>query len=146
MSEETSNLINESNAAELNTYLAFKKRNFDKGNLTAESSSQPSLSDEEVKRMLIYVLHHNQLTKVSKEVVIYCKNISDALDEAIDSTTIIFELTSEIDKKVKNVCLSFISSPISLNPKSEDGFIDFYLKPLFREVILNSCKKKYGLF
>ncbi|KAI9274953.1 hypothetical protein EDC94DRAFT_509052 [Helicostylum pulchrum] len=44
---------------------------------------------------------------------------------------------SEIDKKFEGRYFTWLL--ISLNQQSEDSFADFYLKPLIREVVLNSC-------
>ncbi|KAI8048258.1 hypothetical protein BDF21DRAFT_351819 [Thamnidium elegans] len=50
MSENTTNLIEDSNRAELNAYLNFKKRAFEEVTNSESESSQSSISDLEIKR------------------------------------------------------------------------------------------------
>ncbi|EIE91093.1 hypothetical protein RO3G_15804 [Rhizopus delemar RA 99-880] len=50
MSENTTNLIEDSNRAELNAYLNFKKRAFEEVTNNESESSQSSMSDLEIKR------------------------------------------------------------------------------------------------
>ncbi|KAI9487052.1 MAG: hypothetical protein EXX96DRAFT_472774 [Benjaminiella poitrasii] len=221
MSEKTTELIENSNRAELNAYLNFKKRAFEEVANSESESSQSSMSDLEIKRtrkidyfsgpgekkwvpnrslilgginitkqflkfrqrniktvektgsintmrvlslsfifpvnkldsnlcissyargikneLHAYAYKNNNMMKVSEEAVVYCKSISDALDEGVDVSTIQFQAATEIDEKLMAVCLEFISTLISSNQRSEDTFIDKNLKPLIREVILKSC-------
>lgn len=86
------------------------------------------------------------MTQVSKEGLNYSKQVLDILDEVtveVDGSTIFYEPINEIDKKLKAACLSFISSFTYINPNSEDSFMDHYLKPFIKDIIMNSCKDDF---